>query len=51
MGKKKYDCLREQYPEYVSLDQLYRICGIAKRSALYLIQNDIIPSIDTEKRT
>jgi hypothetical protein len=51
MGKKKYDCLREQYPEYVSLDQLYRICGIAKRSALYLIRNDIIPSIDTEKRT
>jgi len=51
MRKKKYEGLREQYPEYVSLDQLYRICGIAKRSALYLIQHDIIPSIDTGKKT
>lgn len=49
--KKKYESLKEQYPEYVSLDQFYRICRIAKRSALYLIQNEIIPVIDTGKKT
>lgn len=49
--RKKYDTLREQYPEYVSLDQLYRICRIAKRTALYLIQHEIIPAIDTGKKT
>jgi len=48
---KKYDNLRKQYPEYISLDQLYRICGIAKRSALYLIQHEVIPAIDTGKKT
>ena len=51
MKLKKYETLKEQYPEYVSLDQFYRICGIAKRSALYLIQHEIIPSLDTGKRT
>ena len=49
--RKKYDKLREQYPEYISLDQLYQICHIAKRSAVYLISNGIIPAIDTGKRT
>lgn len=48
---KKYESLKEQYPEYVSLDQFFRICRIAKRSALYLIQHDIVPAIDTGKRT
>ena len=38
---EKYQALKEQYPDYVSLDQFYRICGIAKRSALYLVQNGI----------
>ena len=48
---EKYQVLREQYPDYVSLDQFYRICGIAKRSALYLVQNGIIPSVDTGRQT
>jgi len=48
---KKYESLKKQYPEYVSLDQLHRICKIAKRSALYLVKNRIIPAIDTNKKT
>lgn len=48
---KKYEVLRKHYPEYVSLDQLSRICKIAKRSASYLITQGIIPSIDTGKKT
>jgi hypothetical protein len=51
MKRKKYDKLREQYPEYISLDQFRCICKIAKRSASYLIQHGIIPAIDTGKLT
>jgi len=49
--KKNYEILREQYPEYISLDQLYKICRIAKRSAQYLLENKIIPSKNTGKKT
>jgi excisionase family DNA binding protein len=48
---KEYDALKNQYPEFISLDQLYRICKICKRSALYLIQHGIIPAIDTGRKT
>jgi len=48
---KNYEDLKTKYPEYISLDQLYRICKIAKQSALYLIQHGIIPVIDTGKKT
>jgi excisionase family DNA binding protein len=48
---KKYTALKTQYPKYISLDQLYRICKISKRSALYLIEHKIIPAIDTGKIT
>jgi len=48
---KKYEELKTQYPEYISLDQFYRICKIAKRSAIYLIQHGIVPSITTDKKT
>lgn len=49
--RKKYDKLRDQYPDYISLNQLRQICHIAKRSAVYLISNGIIPAIDTGKKT
>ena len=48
---KKYESLKEQYPEYVSLDQMYRICKIAKRSALYLVKHGIIPAVDRNQKT
>jgi len=51
MKRGKYESLREQYPEYISLDQLHRVCGIAKRSAKYLVEQGIIPSQDTGKQT
>ena len=49
--RKKYDKLREQYPEYISLEQFRLICRIAKRSATYLIQNGIVPAKDTGGKT
>jgi len=48
---KNYNALRKKYPEFISLDQLYRICNISKKSARYLIQHHIIPSIDTGHKT
>ena len=48
---KKYEVLKQHYPEHVSLDQLSRICKIAKRSASYLVAQGIIPAIDTGKKT
>ena len=51
MRSKKYQGLREQYPEFISLDQLRVICRIAKRSAKYLLDHGIIPCQDTGKKT
>jgi excisionase family DNA binding protein len=51
MEQTKYDKLRGQYPEYVSLDQVHRICRIAKRTASYLVVNGIIPAVDTGRKT
>lgn len=48
---KSYENLRKQYPEHISLDQLHRICRIAKRSARYLVENGIIPATDTGNKT
>lgn len=46
-----YDYLREQYPEIISKDQLYRICHISKRKARWLLENGIIPCEDSGKQT
>jgi len=51
MRQAKYESLRKHYPEHVSLEQLSKICKIAKRSAKYLIEHGIIPSIDTSNKT
>ena len=48
---KKYQELKEQYPEYISLDELSKVCRISKKSARYLVENGIIPAIDTGKKT
>jgi hypothetical protein len=47
----KYEILKKQYPETISLDQLHRICRIAKRSARCLVENGIIPATDTGRTT
>ena len=48
---KKYEKLRNQYPEHISLDQLRVICKIAKRSARHLVKSGIIPAVDTGQKT
>ena len=51
MRQPKYESLKKHYPEHISLEQLSKICKIAKRSAKYLIEHGIIPSIDTGNKT
>jgi hypothetical protein len=51
MENEKYEKIRKLYPEYISKDQLYVICKIAKRSAKYLLDNGIIPCVDSGKKT
>lgn len=46
-----YAFLYENYPECVSLDQLYRVCHISKRKAKWLLDNGYIPCHDTGKKT
>ena len=43
---KKYESLKAKYPERISLNQLYQICRISKRSARYLLKNGVIPCIE-----
>ena len=47
----KYDYLRSQYPQTVSKEQLYKICGIAKDTAWVFLQAGVIPCEDTGKKT
>ena len=46
-----YIYLRNEYPETVSMDQLYRICHISKRKAKWLLENGIIPCQDSGRQT
>lgn len=46
-----YDFLREEYPKTISMEQLYRICHISKRKALWLLEHGVIPCEDSGKQT
>jgi len=46
-----YAELKNKYPDFLFLDDLSRICRIAKRSARYLVEHGIIPAIDTGRKT
>jgi len=46
-----YGYLHEQYPETISMDQLYRICHISKRKAKWLLENGVIPCRDSGRQT
>ena len=46
-----YESLKSHYPEYISLNQLYQICRISKRSARYLLEHNVIPNIANDNKT
>lgn len=46
-----YSFLLTEYPPIISMDQLYRICHISKRKAVWLLEHRIIPCQDSGKKT
>lgn len=46
-----YSFLYDQYPEVITMDQLYRICHISKRKARWLLENGVISCKDSGKKT
>ena len=46
-----YSALLHEYPEIISLDQLYQICHISKRKAVWLLEHQHIPCQDSGKKT
>lgn len=49
--EKEYSCLITSYPETISMEQLYQICHISKRKARWLLENGMIPCVDSGKKT
>ena len=43
--------LLDHYPDFISLDELRRVCRISPKSARYLVKHGIIPAIDTGRIT
>ena len=40
-----------EYPEYISKEQMYRICHISKKTCLFLLESGLVPSVDSGKKT
>ena len=50
-SEKYYQEILESYPEFVTKDQMYRICHISKRTCLFLLESGAVPNIDSGKKT
>lgn len=51
MEKSAIETIKASYPKLISKDQLYRICHISKKTALYLLESGAIPSVNSGKKT
>lgn len=40
-----------EYPEYITKEQMYRICHISKKTCLFLLESGLVPSVDSGKKT
>ena len=49
--QNRYQHILDSYPEYITKDQMYRICQISKRTCLFLLESGLVPNIDSGKRT
>jgi len=41
----------QNYPEYITKDQMYRICHISKKTCSFLLESGLVPNIDSGKKT
>lgn len=47
----EYQYIFEQYPIYMTKDQMYRICHISKKTCLFLLESGLVPCLDSGKKT
>ena len=50
-SSNSYQQILDEYPEYITKEQLYQICHISKKSAQNLLESGVIPCIDSGKKT
>ena len=44
-----YNRLLKEYPEYITKEQLYQICNVSKKTALYYLESGLLPAKDNGK--
>ena len=49
--RNDYEWVLDEYPEYITKEQLYQICHISKKSAQNLLESGEIPCIDSGRKT
>ena len=50
-SSNSYQQILDEYPEYITKEQLYQICHISKKSAQNLLESGEIPCIDSCRKT
>jgi len=48
---EQYELILEEYPEYISKEQMYKLCHISKYTAQYLLESGLVPSTCSGKKT
>jgi len=51
MTTRKINQMLSSYPEYITKEQLCKICKISKKKARILLQTGLIPCVNTGKST
>ncbi len=51
MDKQTIDYLKSTYPDVITKEQFYQICHISKKTASYLLDNGLVPCINSGKQT
>ena len=46
-----YSELLQQFPKYMTKNQMYKVCHISKKTCLFLLENGLVPCIDSGKKT
>ena len=49
--KSKYQLLYKLYLPIITKDQFYRICNISKKTAVHLLDNGLVPCINSGEKT
>ena len=49
--KSKYQLLYKLYPPVITKDQFYRIRNISKKTAAHLLDNGLVPCVNSGKKT